>query len=104
MSDVSFIVDVDESHVRRERAKARELRQSQWWKNKRGEGRCHYCRARLPAKSLTMDHVVPIIRGGKTTKSNVVACCKPCNDKKKYMLPLEWREYMASLDQEDAAQ
>jgi 5-methylcytosine-specific restriction endonuclease McrA len=44
-----------------------------------------------------MDHIVPIVRGGKSSKSNVVPCCKACNTKKKYLLPSEWQEYMASL-------
>lgn len=37
-----------------------------------------------------MDHKVPIIRGGRTTKGNVVPACKPCNDAKKHSLPTEW--------------
>jgi 5-methylcytosine-specific restriction endonuclease McrA len=42
-----------------------------------------------------MDHIVPIIRGGKASKNNVVPACKECNSKKKYLLPLEWEEYLA---------
>jgi hypothetical protein len=30
-----FVVEVDEAHVRRERERARELRQTQWWKRRR---------------------------------------------------------------------
>jgi 5-methylcytosine-specific restriction endonuclease McrA len=33
-----------------------------------------------------MDHIVPLIRGGKTTRGNVVPACKECNNKKKYLL------------------
>jgi len=84
----------DESHLRIEKAKARELKKTQWWKNLRGRGACYYCKQRFPATILTMDHVIPISRGGKTTKSNVVACCKECNNKKKYLLPIEWAEYL----------
>jgi 5-methylcytosine-specific restriction endonuclease McrA len=43
---------------------------------------------------LSMDHIVPIIRGGKTTKGNVVPVCKECNNKKKYLLPVEWETYL----------
>ena len=60
-------------------------------------GVCYYCKRRVPPKELTMDHIVPIIRGGFTRKGNVVPCCKECNNKKKYMLPIEWQEYMDSL-------
>ncbi len=47
-----------------------------------------------------MDHLVPLIRGGKSTKSNLVPCCKDCNNKKKHMLPIEWQEYLSSLKKE----
>ena len=92
-----FIDTADEEHIRREKAKAREMRYSQWWKNECGRGVCYYCKRRFPPKELTMDHIVPIIRGGFTRKGNVVPCCKECNNKKKYMLPIEWQEYMDSL-------
>ncbi len=97
--DDYFFLPADEEHVRREKQKARELRDSQWWKNLRGRGECHYCRARVAPKELTMDHIVPVIRGGRSTKHNLVACCKSCNSKKKYMVPVEWQVYVQSLSQ-----
>lgn len=43
---------------------------------------CQYC-GRLPAKDeLTIDHVVPRSRGGKTTWENVVLACMKCNTRK----------------------
>jgi len=44
-----------------------------------------------------MDHVVPLTRGGKSTKGNLVPACKACNSKKKYLLPIEWDEYLKGL-------
>ena len=85
---------VSEEHLKKEKAKARELRQSQWWKNLRGHGLCHYCKKKFNATDLTMDHVIPISRGGKSTKSNIVTACKECNSKKKYLLPVEWEEFL----------
>ena len=67
----SYFIPADDEHVRREKAKARELRASQWWKNELGKGVCHYCGRRVPPRELTMDHIVPIIRGGFTRKGNV---------------------------------
>lgn len=90
-------IEVDEAHLRREKARARELRQSQWWKNRRGRGQCHYCGGRFPARELTMDHVVPIVRGGRSTRSNVVPCCKACNSRKQSLLPSEWQEYLDAI-------
>ena len=97
MAERVFISWVTDGDIKREKAKARELRNSQWWKKKGGAGICYYCGKRFEPDELTMDHIVPIIRGGKTTKGNIVPCCKGCNSKKKYMLPMEWEEYMESL-------
>ncbi|MFI5294237.1 MAG: HNH endonuclease [Thermodesulfovibrionales bacterium] len=94
---MAFVPEVAEEEVRRERARARELRQSQWWKRKRSEGVCYFCNNKFLPKELTMDHIVPLIRGGKSTKGNVVPSCKECNNKKKHMLPLEWEEYIERL-------
>ena len=86
-----------EAELKRERAKAREIRKSQWWKRRLSEGRCYYCNLKFSPKELTMEHIVPLIRGGKSTKGNIVAACKDCNNKKKYMLPIEWEEYLDTL-------
>jgi len=79
----------DEKHVAREKKKARELRKSQWWQQQLQKSVCHYCNKNFNAKDLTMDHVLPIVRGGKSTKGNIVACCKQCNNDKKYLTPAE---------------
>ncbi|MDX9785739.1 MAG: HNH endonuclease [Desulfobacterales bacterium] len=90
--------DWDDDAIRAERQKARELRQSQWWKRKLAKGECHYCKKPTPPKELTMDHLVPLARGGRSTKGNVVPCCKECNTQKKQLLPTEWAEYLAKLE------
>lgn len=97
-----FTVEVSEEALKRERAKARALRQSQWWKRRVSAGVCHYCGRQIGARQLTMDHVVPLIRGGRSTRGNVVPACKPCNSKKQLLLPVEWEEYLKRLaDTED---
>jgi 5-methylcytosine-specific restriction protein A len=93
MDATAFLVTVSDEEIRRERNKARELRASQWWKRRCSAGLCHYCGKKVPARALTMDHIVPIIRGGKSTKGNVVPACKECNTKKKHSLPMEWEAY-----------
>jgi 5-methylcytosine-specific restriction protein A len=82
-------IEKDDKHIARERAKARELRKSQWWQNKLNAGICHYCGKKFPRNELTMDHIVPVARGGKSSKGNVVPCCKQCNNAKKYLTPVE---------------
>ncbi len=79
----------DEAHVTRERAKARALRESPWWKEQLAKGLCHYCGGKFPSQELTMDHVVPVARGGRSIKGNVMPCCKSCNIKKKCLTPAE---------------
>ncbi|MBS0012835.1 MAG: HNH endonuclease [Desulfobacterales bacterium] len=80
----------EEEEIRREKAKARQLRASQWWKRKCARGVCHWCGKTVAPGDLTMDHVLPLARGGKTTKNNVVPCCKECNIRKKSRMPAQW--------------
>lgn len=63
-----FMIQVSEEEIKKEREKARVLRQSRWWKQRLARGICHYCQRRFPPAALSMDHVVPLIRGGKTTR------------------------------------
>ncbi len=93
MEPAPFIVPVSDEEIRRERRKAKDLRSSQWWKRKRAAGLCYHCGRKFSAKELTMDHLVPIIRGGKSSKGNVVPACKECNSKKKHSLPMEWEDH-----------
>ncbi len=88
---------VGEEDIRREKEKARRLRQTAWWMRKIQKGVCHYCQGQVGRELLTMDHVVPLSRGGKSSKGNIVPACKTCNNKKKYLLPIEWDEYLQSL-------
>lgn len=79
----------DEKHIAREKEKARQLRASSWWKNLIAAGKCHYCGKTFSPGELTMDHVLPLSRGGKSTKGNIVPCCKDCNNDKKFLTPAE---------------
>ena len=79
-----FIPDATEKEIKREKQKARDLRKTQWWKRKCAAGTCYYCKRELSPGELTMDHIVPLIRGGKSTRNNVVPACKECNNKKKH--------------------
>ena len=101
MTNGSFFEDiiVSDEEVKREKGKARSLRQTAWWKRKIDRGLCYYCHKKVGRDHLTMDHLVPLSRGGKSTKGNIVAACKTCNNKKKYLLPIEWEEYLASLSE-----
>ncbi len=92
-----FFITADDVHIKREKAKARDIRDSQWWKRKRATGICYYCGRKFKPAELTMDHLIPLVRGGKSVHGNLVPACKECNSKKKYLLPVEWEEYLKSL-------
>lgn len=90
-------IEVSEESMRRERQKARELRKQNWWRNRIAQGVCHYCGESFPPKELTLDHIVPVARGGRSTKGNCVPACKVCNNQKRSLLPIEWQEYLDRL-------
>ncbi len=54
---------------------------------RRDQYRCRYCGAR---NRLTIDHILPLSRGGHPTKkANLVTACTPCNQKKANRTPEE---------------
>lgn len=95
---IHFTPLASDEQIRVEKEKARRLRATRWWRQKKGRGLCFYCGRRTPVSELTMDHIVPLVRGGRSSKSNIAPCCKDCNNKKSYMLPIEWEEYLNSLN------
>jgi 5-methylcytosine-specific restriction endonuclease McrA len=53
---------------------------------------CQYCLTPYTKANLTLDHVTPISKGGKTNWENIVAACGPCNARKSnklHMKPLK---------------
>ena len=53
---------------------------------------CAYCGKK--AKPLTIDHVIPRSKGGKTSWENCVACCKACNNNKGARTPTEAKMHL----------
>jgi 5-methylcytosine-specific restriction endonuclease McrA len=92
-----YYAPIDPDELKRERAKARALRQTSWWKRRISSGVCHYCRRHVGIAALTMDHIVPLGRGGRSVRGNVVPACKDCNTKKKGLVPVEWSDYLSRL-------
>ena len=43
---------------------------------------CQFCNTQFPQSQLTLDHVTPLSKGGRTTWENIVAACGPCNSRK----------------------
>lgn len=58
----------------------------------RDDHKCMYCGSK--SKKLTIDHVIPVSRGGKTNFDNCVAACRPCNNYKDSRKPSEADMYL----------
>jgi len=55
----------------------------------RDRNTCQFCGRQFPAAELTLDHVVPRSRGGRSSWENLVACCYNCNNNKGDRTPEE---------------
>lgn len=56
---------------------------------RRDKNVCQYCGHTFKLSDLTIDHVIPQSKGGKSNWHNCVACCFPCNNKKSDRTPDE---------------
>ena len=68
---------------KQEKEKAKNLRKSRWWQTLITQAECYYCLKKLEKEEVTMDHIVPLAQGGKSTRGNIVPACKPCNTEKR---------------------
>ncbi len=55
----------------------------------RDRNTCQFCGRGLPSSELTLDHVMPRSRGGRSSWENLVACCYQCNNHKGDRTPEE---------------
>jgi len=54
------------------------------------KGKCFYCSINI-INRYTLDHFIPLSRGGKHSMSNIRLACQPCNDSKGSKIhPTEW--------------
>lgn len=87
-----YILDpahTDPARMKRERDKARDLRKTQWWFTQVQKGICHHCQQKFKPSELTMDHLLPLARGGTSAKGNIVPSCRPCNQAKQLEAPVD---------------
>jgi 5-methylcytosine-specific restriction endonuclease McrA len=99
--DEYYVLDpahTDPKRMKKEREKAQKLKQSSWWRQLVAKGICSYCGEKKKPTELTMDHVVPIARGGVSVPSNIVIACKSCNQNKKLKTPMD--ELFKQLEKE----
>ncbi len=59
-----------------------------WWAAQRRS--CHWCRERFEEfRRMTLDHVVPLFRGGSNLEDNLVPACETCNRRRGHELTKE---------------
>ena len=58
---------------------------------------CHWCCRKLTPKTVTIDHVIPLNKGGHHLRDNLVAACNPCNASKSDNLIHEWLPNVVSV-------
>jgi 5-methylcytosine-specific restriction endonuclease McrA len=51
---------------------------------------CAYCHEPMHPRDKTLDHVVPVSKGGIHSITNVVIACKSCNSRKRARTPEQW--------------
>jgi 5-methylcytosine-specific restriction endonuclease McrA len=54
--------------------------------------KCFYCLADISLKP-TIDHYIPLSRGGSNWPVNIVAACKPCNSGKCDRMPYDFKAF-----------
>lgn len=63
-----------------------------WWGTA-----CPYCNRCMPRYEATLDHFLPLARGGHHSLENVLPCCLHCNSSKRDMDVWQWLEQCESL-------
>jgi len=48
---------------------------------------CHWCKKPLTRATATLDHVIPLSRGGLNNDNNYVLACEPCNSERGNSMP-----------------
>ena len=55
--------------------------------------KCYYCEDNTPKKFRTLEHILPLNKGGKHTSNNIVMACLSCNCSKRDMTEEEFKIY-----------
>lgn len=79
------------AHSKRSQGKARSWKKSRYRKHAQsGRGhklRCHWCPRYLAIDEATVDHRIPLHRGGLDNRNNFVIACEPCNQRRGHDMP-----------------
>lgn len=59
---------------------------------------CAYCGAKLTFSHMIAEHAIPLSRGGPDSLANLVASCRPCDQRKGPLTADEFRAFEAAGD------
>lgn len=57
----------------------------------RDHATCYLCGRALPVREITLDHVIPLVRGGPHSENNLRVACRSCNSSKGHRTPEEYQ-------------
>lgn len=60
-------------------------------------GKCAYCRVKLRAEDMHVDHIHPLSKGGSNERSNLQLTCSGCNLRKNAKDPLAFAKELGRL-------
>ena len=63
----------------------------------RADGYCQLCGRKITISNFTVDHIVPLGRGGNNDMSNVQAVCKVCNQFKANIFPEQFIDRITEI-------
>lgn len=69
------------------------------WTQQIAFSNCRYCRIKLEANNASLDHQLPISRGGKDESGNLILICMKCNRSKGSMTHEEFDAFLRFLSQ-----
>lgn len=63
----------------------------------RSGGRCQICGCKLPFEKMSIDHIIPLAKGGDDLMDNLQCACKVCNVIKQDFLPGDFYEKIVEI-------
>lgn len=63
----------------------------------RQNGKCAYCGQHRNHKYMSIDHIIPLSKGGTNDVGNLQCVCKKCNGLKEDMLPHEFTMFIRGM-------
>lgn len=61
------------------------------------DNRCYWCGREVGKKTSTLDHIIPLSRGGLDAPWNLVLCCNRCNHVKDCQTVEEWLNTLETM-------